>query len=159
MPFTAELTFGQYQYGTQTESPNIEYKTIQIGSSVLDTQNIITDGFGSAPNRGRGWFSGAGSIVPGTSAIYSGAAITVLDWEEQGGAGGDSVYLTIAGIQVNAGWTTMRISGPNGVLDLLRSAATFSNPVDSTWSWDNLGIPFASNPFGDIGASVTVSFY
>ena len=123
---------------------------IATGSSALDVQTVTTGGSGTAPNqdRLRGFSGGLGSIVDGTSNIYSGAAITTLYWNENGGTA-RFYQLTITGA-ANSGWTTLTI----GNQSFLRTSATY---LSGTWTWstsDTLGI----QAFGSIGSTITCTF-
>lgn len=156
---TTELSFGRYKYGYGTDGSSIR-KLIWIEDAVLlDTQTITVGNFGSVPNVARGVEPGVfGSIVDGVSDIYS-ANILGLEWIQNGGVGTDFIQLTINGVQTNIGWTTMSISGPNGVFNYSRASATFSNPNPTSWGWENLGFTEPNNPFGAVASNVIVTFY
>jgi len=99
------------------------------GGSHLDTQSVTTGAIGTAgaQNRGRGFYSGSfGSISDGTSNVASGAAITRMYWDENGGSG-MFYQLAITGA-ANSGWTTLTI----GSTVLARASATFGSSI---WTW------------------------
>ena len=117
----------------------------------LDVQAVTTGGSGTAPNqdRLRGFSGGLGSIVDGTSNIYSGAAITTLYWNENGGTS-KFYQLTITGA-TNSGWTTLNIGGQN----FLRTSATSYG--SGTWTWSTSDT-ITSQSFGSIGSTVACTF-
>lgn len=119
------------------------------GASHLDTQSVTTGTLGSAPNRARGFISGSfGSINDGTANVASGAAITSLYYDENGGSG-MFYYLAITGA-ANSGWTTLTI----GSTVLNRTSATFSS---GTWTWTTAD-SVATQAFGGNGNGVTAYF-
>ena len=117
----------------------------------LDRQLVTVGGTGTSvdENRKRGFSSGSfGSIVDGTSDIYSGASIQLLYWDESAG----QVYFTIfSGTATNTGWTTLTI----GSTKLSRTSATYNVYYTiHTWTW-NVG----SSPFGvSTGQTITCTF-
>lgn len=125
----------------------------RMASGLNDTQTVTTGSSGIAPNRVRGFFSGAwGSIADGTSNLYSGAAILVLEWEENGAGGAEQIVFKLTGVVSNSGWDTLTI---DGATTLLRSAATFTTPGgNSQWVWGG-GQP---NVFGAASSNHTCVF-
>ena len=122
------------------------------GSAALDIQTVTTGGSGTAPlqDRLRGYASSPalGSIVDGTSNIYSGAAITTLFWNENGGSS-QYYQLTITGA-ANSGWTTLTI----GSQSFLRTSATFSS---GSWTWTTANT-LGTQSFGGVASVVTCTF-
>lgn len=132
-----------------------------LGSvGVLDVQTVTT-GATDPPDDDysvRGWLLAGtvipGSIVDGTSNIYSGATIKSLAW--YAGAGGSSnPFYTFAvdGSQPNSGWTTLTI----GTKVLRRVDASFLDSLGTSWTWtttDNL----AAQAFGATGSTVVCTF-
>jgi len=118
----------------------------------LDVQMVTTGGSGTAPNqdRARGFvFGSLGSIVDGTSNIYSGSPILVLYWNENGGTS-RFYQLSINGAP-NSGWTTLNIGGQN----FLRTSATSYG--SGTWIWTTSDT-ISNQSFGSIGSTVTCKF-
>lgn len=124
-------------------------------SSSVDTQTVTIGTI--VPNMYSGWIVGVlrlysgsfyyGSLSDGTCNFKGGAVYRQLVWSEP-----SSVYLTIEGIQTNAGFTSMTVNGTT----YLRTNATFvqyqSNLQNTyaSWSWvDN------TNPFGTTTNGVT----
>lgn len=116
------------------------------GSGGLDTQTVTNGVTGTTPNRQWGYENGVmGSISPGTSKIYGGAAI--LDFYK---FEGDGVYLIISGVRSNSGWAQVTIAGSV----FTRSAATYTNPGgNSQWYWPLAG---TATPFAGSGQTVAV---
>jgi hypothetical protein len=118
----------------------------------LDAQTVTTGGVGTAGSqdryRGFSTTNGIGSIVDGTSDIYSGASITELYWFENFGT--PYYYLAITGA-TDTGWTTMSVDGTL----LARTSATYSS---GTWTWSAPGSTVGSQAFGSIGATVSAVF-
>ncbi len=118
------------------------------GFSGLDQQVVTAGSTGSIGDRKRGFSTALaiGSIVDGTSNVYSGAAITELYHDETT----NLVHLKITGA-ANSGWTTMRIlSAGLGTVDLLRASGTFAS---NEWTWTQ------ANPFGGAATVTTVQWY
>ena len=126
------------------------------GLTGLDTQTVNPvggSGTAGSSNRLRGFstVNALGSISDGTSDLYSGAAITELYFDENGGAG--QQYLKITGTLPNSGWTTMTID----TTAYARSAATFTQAGGATqWQWSAPGAFTSVQPFAGIGGSTTV---
>ncbi len=125
-------------------------------SGGLDRQSVTVGGIGSAGTqdrfRGFSTVQTIGSISSGTSNLYGGAAITELQYNENGGNGIQTLKMT--GTLANSGWTTMTV----GATAYSRAAATFTQSGGSTqWQWTGLGA-FVANPFGLIGSVVSVIF-
>ena len=119
------------------------------GASGLDTQTVTSGGSGTALNqdRLRGFIvSNIGSIAPGTSSLYAGAAVTNLYWDEFNG----DYQLAITGA-TNSGWTTLTI---NGTKALTRASATFASGV---WKWATTDIT-GVQALGAIGTVHTCVF-
>lgn len=126
-------------------------------AGALDTQTVTTGGTGVSPNRKRGFITASiGSISNGNSAIYGGAAITEIAWEESGAAANEVVLLKITGASLaNSGWTNMTLTPGNVVY--IRSSATYSTAGGVTiWNWPD--VPFASQPFGTAGSTIIATF-
>lgn len=125
------------------------------GRIPLDTQTVTVGVIGSILNldRERGYSSAYpyGSIVDGTSNIYSGATISKIAWVEDGATAGNGSYvLYIPGV-ANSGWTSMVI----GTQELFRVDASYSAGF---WDWPDYNI--ATQQFGNTaGAVVPVYFY
>lgn len=116
------------------------------GGGVSDTQTVISgaSGFAVDFDRRRGFdqVEVLGSISDGFSDIYSGAAVSAINWFENGGS--PRYFLSIPGAS-NSGWTKLTI----GSRELLRASATFSAGL---WEWttaDNA----AGQAFGGAGSS------
>jgi len=116
-------------------------------ASYLDAQLVTTGGTGTAinQNRIRGYSQGSfGSINPGTSAIYGGANVTNMTWNENGGTPNSYYFLAITGA-TNTGWTTLTI----GSFTFLRASATFGG---GGWTWVTTDTA-ASQAFGANGST------
>lgn len=135
-------------------------KAMKIGGGLLDTQVMTTGAAGIAPNRARGFVSGGyGALVDGTCNFKAGALIIELDWSENGGGGLDFITFVLAGGLTNAGWTRMSIDGgvTNNVNSFLRSAAAFVSGVNTSWTWNALGLG-VGGPFGAGGTNHTITW-
>jgi hypothetical protein len=128
-----------------------------LGSGgALDIQTVTTgnDGDPIDFNQQRGFSYGSfGSIVDGTSNIYSGALINRLLWREDLG-----VYVfELNGSNANSGWTTLTIVG-NGTVALTRASASYYNSgVSTQWTWstsDNV----SAQVFGSVSSTVVCTF-
>lgn len=115
--------------------PVLDTETVTVGQ--LTSKFFTQYGFGTGiPGDG---------ISNGLFAPKSNAAIQELYWVSLG-----SLVFTIAGVQTNAGWSSMKV----GSTTFLRSAATFSQTEDTTsWTWSA-----GSNPFSGVGTNTTVVF-
>lgn len=122
------------------------------GTAGLDVQNMVvgTSGTAISQDRVRGYLSGSqGTLSPGTSSIYGGAAITQLAWFEN--TGFPFYVLTITGA-TDSGWTTMNIGG---TLTLSRASRTTYSAGSWTWSTtDNV----TTQAFGAAGSARTIIF-
>lgn len=117
-----------------------------------DFFTVTTGTTGSAPNRVYGWeiSSGAGTITPTTSTIYSGAAVTDLKWAEGGGV---AQYMLVIAGAANSGWTTLTI----GSTVLTRASAIYASLGGyGVWIWTTSDT-YATQAFGVAGSSVLVS--
>ena len=119
------------------------------GSAVLDIQTVTTSGAGTVPNRLRGYTSGLGSIVDGTSNIYGGATVQTIWYDENGGSGAQIYLLSINGA-TNSGWSTLTI----GTKALNRVDATFAT---GNWTWPTTDL-VTNQAFGIIGSVVVCVF-
>ena len=122
-------------------------------AGALDTQTIVNGQTGTAggANRviGRDAGLAIGSINSGNSAIYGGAAITFMEWNEANGTYG----LQITGTLSNTGWTNIVINTATPTT-FVRASATFTQIGGSTqWAWTT-----ASNPVGPNGSTYAVGF-
>ena len=117
-----------------------------------DIQTIVNGSVGIIPNRSIGWVSSVpiGSISPGSSAIYGGATILGMYFDESP----VNYVVSISGVLPNSGWTGIVINRPTPVT-FLRSAATFfQSGGAATWTW-----AAGTNPVGPTGSTYTVVFY
>jgi hypothetical protein len=125
-------------------------------SGFLDRQTITTGGDGDPidVNQRRGWYQGSfGTIVDGTSNIYSGATIYELAWREDPG-----VYIFgLDGSNANSGWTTLTIVG-NGTKVLTRTSGTYYNGgVSTSWTWSTTD-SVSAQAFGAISSTAVCTF-
>lgn len=127
----------------------IQMALLGTGSAVLDTQTVTVGGTGTLPNRLRGYTSGLGSIVDGTSNIYGGATVQTIWYDENGGSGAQIYKLSINGA-TNSGWTTLTI----GSKALNRVDATFAT---GNWTWPTADL-LNAQAFGAIGSVVVCTF-
>jgi hypothetical protein len=124
-------------------------------SNFLDQQTVTTGDNGSGPpDRQRGFSYGSfGSIVDGTSNIYSGALVNRLLWREDTG-----VYVfELNGSNANSGWTTLTIVG-NGTVALTRASASYYNSgVSTQWTWSTAA-SISTQVFGSISSTAVCTF-
>lgn len=134
----------------------IQMALLGASSTALDIQTVTSGASGTAPaqDRLRGFSGGLGSIIDGTSNIYSGATITNLLWMENGGGGAQLYYLGITGA-TNTGWTTLTIQSSAGTATLLRTDASFG--TGAVWVWSTTDI-VGNQAFGTAGTVVTCTF-
>jgi hypothetical protein len=151
---TAQISFNDAAVrtltGTSSNTALIMPTNFYGKSNILDTQTVTVGGSGTIGNadRIRGYTSGLGSIVDGTSNIYGGAAIASLFWNENNG---DYYYfLAIVGA-TNSGWTTLTI----GTKTLNRADATFG--TGANWTWPTADNIF-TQAFGAISSTVVCTF-
>jgi hypothetical protein len=128
----------------------IQMALLGSGSATLDIQTVTTGSAGTVINGNliRGYTSGLGSIVDGTSNIYGGAAIASLFWEQNNNS--PYYFLSIVGA-TNSGWTTLTI----GTKSLNRVDATFG--TGANWSWPTTDNAF-DQAFGASGSIVVCTF-
>ncbi len=119
------------------------------GRAVLDTQTVTVGGTGTIPDRLRGYTSGLGSIVDGTSNIYGGATVQTI-WYEENGSSGNQIYKLSINGATNSGWTTLTI----GSKALNRVDATFAT---GNWTWPTADL-LSNQAFGFIGSVVVCTF-
>ena len=128
---------------------------LRSSRAALDVQTVTTGTSGTAPaqDRLRGFSGGLGSIDDGTSNIYSGAAVTTLMWDENGGGGAQRYVLEITGA-TNTGWITLTIQSSAGTATLLRASGTFSS---GQWLWTTTDV-LGTQAFGGLNTVVTCTF-
>lgn len=117
-------------YGTQAA---LDTQTVTVGTSIV--KSITRYGFVQS--------SSTGSISDGTFNPKSGATILAFYWQNN-----NTVTFQLSGVYTNDGWTTVDIAGTS----FSRSAATFSNSTNTTWTWSSV----ATNPFGTTNGATKV---
>lgn len=127
----------------------IQMALLGTGSAALDIQTVTVGGTGTILNRIRGYTSGLGSIVDGTSNIYGGATVVTILYDENGLGDAQYYKLSISGA-TNSGWTTLTI----GAKPLNRVDATFAT---GNWTWPTADI-LTNQAFGAIGSVVVCTF-
>lgn len=119
--------------------------------SALDTQTVTVGGSGSAidGNRLRGFSTSPalGSISDGTSNLYGGASIVILEYDELSGG----VVLGITGTLANSGWSTITIK--TSVFNRSNASFSVSGGV-SYWFWAGGSVSM----FGTVGTNATCVF-
>ena len=122
------------------------------GAGRTDSWTLTSGLSGSAPNRFSGYRTAApiiGSLSPLVSAVYGGATVNAIYWNENGGAGGPYfIELAINANVANSGWTTLTI----GATTFLRSAGSYTAGAITAWDWT-----YPSNIFGIAGTVTTVT--
>jgi len=124
-------------------------------SSALDVQTVTTGGQGEPLdfNQERGFVYGSfGSIVDGTSNIYSGALIERFEWREEFA----HYIFNVSGVQSNSGWTTLTIVG-NGTKVLTRASASFTASGSTSWIWSTAD-DVSTQVFGSISSTAVCTF-
>jgi len=136
IPSSGAISLFNFQ-GNSAPSTTLDSQTVTIG-----TESVM--GYTSYGFRSTG--SNYGSIVDGTSNLYSGSPIRKLYWQ----TGTNRLYFGV-GSASNSGWTTMTLNGVN----YARTSATYSVTGNvSTWSWGSL----SSNAFGATSGTKVVTW-
>lgn len=146
------LRLSQFSGLTVTAVPSaLDIQTVTVGTVQFVTPGDPFIGIPDTVTTYYGYSTTFGSIVDGTSNIYSGASILELYYVQTTGTiNSDEIYFTVAGTRANSGWTTMTI----GSTVFNRVSASYSAGADTVWSWTG-----ASNPFGTIsGATRTITW-